>query len=84
MYIGGLCGSVFLDLEFEKHIRMLVGRAIYAKIKQKDIKKMFREFEYGIKRSFMPGDTAPLTVDLKGAGDDPEIGIEDDTIKIEP
>jgi len=68
---------------FEEHIRMLVGRAIYAKIKQKDIKKMLREFEYGIKRSFMPDDTEPLTVDLKGAGDSPEIGIEDDTIKIE-
>ncbi|KAF8453361.1 hypothetical protein BGX38DRAFT_1249757 [Terfezia claveryi] len=80
---GGLCGSVFLDLEFERHIRTLVGRDVYAKIKQKDINKMFREFEYGIKRSFTQDDTAPLTVDLKGAGDSPEIGIEDDTIKIE-
>ena len=44
---------------------------------------MFREFEYGIKRSFTQDDTAPLTVDLRGAGDSPEIGIEDDTIKIE-
>ena len=44
---------------------------------------MFREFEYGIKRSFTHDDTAPLTVDLRGAGDSPEVGIEDDTIKIE-
>ncbi|KAF8415361.1 hypothetical protein EV426DRAFT_630019 [Tirmania nivea] len=80
---GDLCGSVFLDLAFEQHIRTLVGRDVYAKIKAKEIKKMFREFEFGIKRSFTQDDKAPLSVDLNGAGHSPEIGIEDDTIKIE-
>lgn len=83
IYIGDLCGSVFLDLAFEQHIRTLVGRNVYAKIKQKEIKKMLREFEYGIKRSFTLDDTAQFNVDLRGAGDSPEIGIEDDTIRIE-
>jgi len=46
---------------------------------------MFRDFEFGIKRSFTQSDNSPLSVDLRGAGDNPEIGIfDDETIQIMP
>ena len=73
---------MFLDLAFEEHIRTLVGRKEYDKIKAKDKKKMLRDFEFGIKRAFNKDDVVNHSVDLRGVEDSPEHGIEDDTIQI--
>ena len=75
---------MFLDLAFEQHIRTLVGRKEYDKIKAKDKKKMLRDFEFGIKRAFSKDDVVNYSVDLKSVEDNPDYGIEDDTIQIKP
>lgn len=79
---GGLCGSVFLDLAFEKYIEKVVGQKQYKKIKDSNRKKMMREFEYGIKRCFSELNDEKFSVDLKGVKENPRSGIIDDTITI--
>lgn len=49
---GGLCSSLFLDTNFQKCIETLVGRDQYSSIKEINRKKIMKEFEYGIKRTF--------------------------------
>lgn len=79
---GDLCGSVFLDMAFENHIRMLVGREQYEGLRPRNKRRMMEAFEFGIKRSFSKEDTANLSVDLKGVEDDDENGIDDEIITI--
>ncbi|MCJ1471207.1 hypothetical protein MMC07_009855 [Pseudocyphellaria aurata] len=78
---GGLCGSVFLDLAFAQYIETIVGEAQYNRIKEKNRKKMMKEFEFGIKRAF-DGNDDQYSVDLRGVKDDRKNGILNDTIKI--
>ncbi|KAM0796671.1 hypothetical protein BDR22DRAFT_866080 [Usnea florida] len=79
---GGLCGSVFLDLAFQKYIETIVGEIEYNSIKENNRKKMMREFEYGIKRCFSENNDQTYSVDLKGVKDDPRNGVIDDTITV--
>lgn len=79
---GGLCGSVFLDIAFQKYIETIIGEMQYNGIKQTNHKKMMREFEYGIKRCFSEHNDQTYSVDLKGVKNDPENGIVDDTITV--
>ncbi|KAL8774384.1 MAG: hypothetical protein Q9203_004239 [Teloschistes exilis] len=79
---GGLCGSVFLDLAFERYISTIIGDRQYNKIKETNRKKMMREFEYGIKRMFSEKNDQTYSVDLRGVEDDPRNGIIDDTITV--
>lgn len=44
---------------------------------------MLREFEMSVKRCYT-GDDKEYSVDLQGVEDDPEQGIDDDTIKLKP
>lgn len=80
--LGGLCGSVFLDISFEKYIKTLVGKEQYSKIREIDKKKMLRTFEYGVKRSFVAESTKDYSVDLRGVEDNEEEGIIDETINL--
>ena len=73
---------MFLDLGFQKYIEILVGANEYNNIKESSRKKMMREFEYGIKRTFTGKDDQPYSVDLRGVKDDPSNNIIDDTITI--
>ncbi|KAL8953266.1 MAG: hypothetical protein Q9222_000871 [Ikaeria aurantiellina] len=79
---GGLCGSVFLDTTFQKYIETLVGEAQYNSIKETNRKKMMKEFEYGIKRSFSEKNDQIYSVDLRGVKDDYKSNIIDDTITV--
>ncbi|KAI0118627.1 hypothetical protein GGR51DRAFT_570436 [Nemania sp. FL0031] len=79
---GGLCGSVFLDMAFEKYIISLVGQEVYAEIKQANKNKMLRDFEFGVKRAFDGSNDKDYSVDLKGIHDNEEEGIIDDTIPL--
>ncbi|KAJ8131335.1 hypothetical protein O1611_g2287 [Lasiodiplodia mahajangana] len=79
---GGLCGSVFLDMAFERYIIGLVGQEAYAGIKQANKNKMLRDFEFGVKRAFDGSDDKDYSVDLKGIDDNEEEGIVDDTIPL--
>ncbi|KAI1464857.1 uncharacterized protein F4812DRAFT_462181 [Daldinia caldariorum] len=79
---GDLCGSVFLDLAFVKYIAALIGEKQYAKIKEVSKKKMLKEFEFGIKRSFMGDDNKDYSVDLRGVEDNEEEGIVDDNVPL--
>ncbi|KAL8798869.1 MAG: hypothetical protein Q9182_006325 [Xanthomendoza sp. 2 TL-2023] len=80
---GGLCGSVFLDAAFEKYVETIVGKEQYSRIKLKSRKKMLREFEMSVKRCYT-GDDKEYSVDLQGVEDNPEQGIDDDTIRLKP
>ena len=62
----------------------LVGEEQYAQIKEVSKKKMLREFEYGIKRSFTGDNSKDYSVDLKGVQDNEEEGIIDDSVPLRP
>lgn len=79
---GGLCGSVFLDVSFQKYIETIVGEAQYYSIKETNRKKMMKEFEYGIKRTFSEKNDQTYSVDLRGVKDDYQNNVVDDTITI--
>lgn len=88
--IGDLCGSVFLDLAFEKCIIAIVGEDQYYNtagerrgIKETGRKKMMEQFEFGIKRNFTGMPDQKFSVDLKGVDDNVNEGILDDTILIQ-
>ncbi|KAK6532128.1 hypothetical protein TWF694_003289 [Orbilia ellipsospora] len=74
---GDLCGSAFLDLGFENIIKTKIGESKYNTTKEKDRKKMLEDFEYRIKRHFNGDITKNYSVELRGAGDDPD---EDDDL----
>ncbi|RDI80134.1 hypothetical protein Vi05172_g9924 [Venturia inaequalis] len=78
---GELCGSVFLDMAFEKHIKTVVGDEQYAKLKDRAKKKMIKEFETGVKCSYT-GEEKEYFVDLSGVEDNPEYHINDETITL--
>lgn len=60
----------------------MIGEVQYNRIKETNRKKMMREFEYGIKRTFSETSDQIYSVDLRGVEDDPENGIIDDTITV--
>jgi hypothetical protein len=80
---GDLCGSVYLDAAFERHIAFLVGNAQYEKIETRRKNQMLDAFELGVKRCFddQDGDD-DFNVDLIGVEDDEENGIFGDTITV--
>lgn len=79
---GDLCGSVFLDLAFQKYIEILIGANQYSNIRESYRKTMMRGFEYGIKRAFTGKDDQTYSIDLRGVKDDHANGIIDETIVI--
>ena len=80
---GGLCGSVFLDAAFEKHIKIKVGERTYMKIKEVKRKRMLRDFEQGVKKGY-DGGKKEYTVELVGVEEDLSKDIHDDMIKLKP
>lgn len=81
---GDLCGSVFLDLAFERLIRTLVGVEKYSIIKESNKKRMMRDFEAGVKRAYAGDPNKEYTVDLRGVEDDESNDICDETITLKP
>lgn len=81
---GDLCGSVFLDLAFQRYIMTLVGEDKYSAMKETSKKRMMRDFEAGVKRAYAGDPKKEYTVDLKGVEDDEANGICDDTISLKP
>lgn len=79
---GELCGSVFLNEEFERHISILTGQQ-YRAIKPRSKQKMMKEFDHGPKRTFSMEYSEKLSVDLIGVEDDPVNDIIDNTIFID-
>lgn len=79
---GDLCGSVFLDTSFQKYIETIVGEAQYKSIKETNRKKMMKEFEFGIKRTFSEKNDQTYSVDLRGVKDDHKNNVIDDTITV--
>ncbi|KAF2815177.1 uncharacterized protein BDZ99DRAFT_408930 [Mytilinidion resinicola] len=77
---GDLCGSVFVDAAFEKYVKTVVGEGDYNTIREKAKKRMMKEFEVSVKRCYT-GDNKEFSVDLPGVEDNPDEGIEDDTIR---
>lgn len=81
---GGLCGAAFLDQAFAKYIETLIGERQFQSIKESYRRRMMKEFEYGIKRTFTGHDDPEFSVDLFGVRDDPKNGIMDNTIVLKP
>jgi hypothetical protein len=52
-------------------------------VKDKAKKKMMGEFELSIKRCYA-GDNQQYSVDLQGVDDNPQEGIDDETIGLKP
>jgi len=70
-----------LDNYFKHFIKGRVKEEVWSKTTQKSRNKMMQEFECNVKRVF-DGTNDDLSVDLKGAGDNPAKGIHDDTITL--
>ncbi|KAH7160459.1 hypothetical protein B0J13DRAFT_644084, partial [Dactylonectria estremocensis] len=79
---GGLCGSIFLDTAFEKHICTLVGESKYAKIKPRHKLRMIEVFEVGVKRCFTMDSNKGYVVELEGIDDNVDEGIFDGCISL--
>jgi hypothetical protein len=47
-----MCGAIFLDGAFEKHIRTMISAEDYEKLGTRSKRKMMNDWEYGIKRGF--------------------------------
>lgn len=73
---------MFLDTSFQKYIETIVGEAQYNSIKETNRKKMMKEFEYGIKRTFSEKNDQTYSVDLRGVKDDYKNNVIDDTITV--
>ena len=80
---GELCGSVFLDSAFEKHIKVKVGERQYMKIKELKRKRMLRDFEQAVKKAY-DGSNKEYTVELVGVEEDLDKDIHEDMIKLKP
>lgn len=75
--IGGLCGSVFLDMAFKRYLRTIVTGEVFDNIRPRQLAKMMYDFDHHIKRQFNSlKDSYPL--DLYGVPPNPDIGMEDD------
>ncbi|KAF5013318.1 hypothetical protein FDECE_668 [Fusarium decemcellulare] len=81
---GGLCGSLFLNVAFEKYIKTLVGEGQYNRLRDKNKKDMMNKFENSVKRSFTADSTKDYWVDLRGVEDNEKEGIDDESITLKP
>lgn len=81
MSIGGLCGSVFLDEQFEKAIATLVGPDVYWNLARKKRRAMLSIFEISLKRHF-GFDKNDTTIELRGIEDNEAEGIEEEQIRL--
>jgi hypothetical protein len=79
--VGDLCGSIFLDAAFENYVKLTVGEPQYEKLREKAKKKMIKEFENTVKRSYT-GEDKEYSVKLLGVADNAEFGINDDIISL--
>lgn len=79
--LGDLCGSVFVDMAFEKYLKSIVGESTYNGIREKHRKRMLSDFDVQVKRNFS-GEDKESSVELRGVGDHSEFGIFDDTIPL--
>jgi hypothetical protein len=73
---------MFVDVGFEKHISLLVGPTKYENLRPHHVRRMLEEFEFGIKRCFASVDDSLLKVELIGVEDDPDSGIQCESITI--
>ncbi len=76
---GGLCGSVYLNIGFQKYIETLIGKDQYDSLSDPSKRKMMTEFDQTLKRIFNERSNEVHTIDLYGVEDDPENGIDDNT-----
>ena len=83
MISGDLCGSVFVDVAFEKYLMSMIGESTYNNIKEKYRKKMLSAFDVQVKRNFA-GEDKEFSVELKGVGDNSELNAIDDIIPLKP
>jgi hypothetical protein len=76
---GGLCGSAFLNLRFEDHVRKRIGEELWDRIRVKKPKtwsigvKYFEEF---VKRNFNEAEDIEFNVPFPGLPDDEEAGVD--------
>lgn len=64
--VGDLCGSVFVDIGFQKWVTTQVGDRAYAGLKEPPKKNMLTDFEYQIKRGLEHNSQQEYSVELRG------------------
>jgi hypothetical protein len=79
---GGLCGSAYIDMGFEKFVKLKVGRENYGNIRERYRKRMMLDFEAQVKRNFGGQDEDMRSVELVGVEDNPEEGIIDENVTL--
>ena len=79
---GDLCGSLFLDMGFQKWVTTIIGQNQWAKLKDTAKKNMLLDFEYAVKRSFDPKCQQEYSVGLRGVEDDEAQNISDGNIVV--
>lgn len=80
---GDLCGSMYLDIAFQKYVKTIVGDEQYDKLHDKAKRAMMREFEQSVKRCYN-GDDEEHSVDLWGVADNPKEHINCNNITLKP
>ncbi|PSN58712.1 actin-like ATPase domain-containing protein [Corynespora cassiicola Philippines] len=80
---GDGCGSVHLDIAFEKYIQMVVGEKQYSSLDPKAKATMLHGYETGLKRAYS-GTNKEYSVELHGVDDNEKEGIDSGTITLKP
>ncbi|KAK4167716.1 hypothetical protein QBC43DRAFT_342044 [Cladorrhinum sp. PSN259] len=76
---SGYCGAVFLDQNFQNHLRNRLTPQVWDAISAKDLKKFLNnEWEHGIKQAFDGLDEKSYTIDLPSSCE-----VEDDELTLE-
>ncbi|KAE8449886.1 hypothetical protein EG329_007363 [Mollisiaceae sp. DMI_Dod_QoI] len=72
---GGLCGSAYIDMGFEKFVKLKVGEAEYNRMNENHRKRMMIDFDVQVKRGFSGKDQKNRSVELRGVRNNAEEGI---------
>lgn len=80
--VGGLCGSTYLDRNFQRWVIQKIGPEQWRKAKPRHKRSMLVEFENTMKKSFEPAPGKEDTVELPGLEDDRTNGIRDGLITV--
>lgn len=80
---GDLCGSIFINIEFQKQLEGLLGDDM-GRLSRQAKEKISEDFEYDIKRNYSSQSNNMFFIDLPGLADNATFGIRNGNMKIDP
>jgi len=78
---GDMCGSAFVDSEFEYQLRSILG-SDFDKLSTATLAQIRDDFEYKIKRTYNLERPQTYSIPVTGLSDDPDRGIQDGRLKV--